>query len=135
MKNIFLIAALIICVRPSFADPRVNSVPAELALVQTLGSYRLVAFQTCSPEHCWNELFIQELENTDDLKVICSAAVSELNATSDAVIRTAKWRKGSEPAIELALASSHEAFKPYTALLSLKRGCKYKLRPSPRAGS
>ena len=128
MKTFLLL--FVLASTPAWAlstDSRVSTVPTDLALAETSGPHRLLVFQVCSPEHCWNEFFIQELRNDGILHVACSSAITELNKSSDAVASSAHWLSGATPILELGLLSSHDAFQPYTASLSVQSGCKYKL--------
>lgn len=118
------------------ADSRLSQIPADLILLESFGEHRLLAFQACSPEHCWNEAFIQELSKEIEPKVICSAAVAEFNNSSDIVINSVKESNGSASMLELEVSSSHGAFEPFTTTLSAAKGCKYRLLPdSPPAAN
>ena len=111
-------------------DERVAQIPADLALVETAGPYRLLAFQVCSPEHCWNDFFLQELGMDEAPDVVCSVPITEFNGSSDVVVQSARRPSDSVSELELSLVSSHGIFKPYTVALKLERGCKYRLSPA-----
>lgn len=117
----------------SAGDPRPARIPSDLILVETSGTHRVLVFQVCSPEHCWNDFFIQELDRE---KVVCSAPITEFNSSSDVIVESVRRRPaGMLSDLGLELQSSHGAFAPYTATLSLKSGCKYQLHPAAPAAS
>jgi hypothetical protein len=137
MKNIFPAAAALLMSAPfALAAPAPARVPADLVMAESSGPHRLLVFQACSDEHCWNQFFVQELALSPNRRVLCSAALSELNKDEDAVARSARWRPGPWPVLELELKSEHDVFVPYVAVLAFKGGCKYQLQPaSPPAAS
>jgi len=134
MKLVLLWLALLpFAATASAGDSRSARVPTDLILAETLGTHRVLVFQVCSPEHCWNDFFIQEL---DQEKVVCSAPITEFNSSADVIVEFVRRRPaGTLSDLGLELQSSHGAFAPYTATLSLKSGCKYQLHPAAPAAS
>jgi len=69
-------------------------------------------------------------------KVVCSAPLTEFNSCSDVIVEFVRRRPaGTLSDLALELQSSHGAFAPYTAMLSLKSGCKYQLHLAAPAAS
>lgn len=93
MKSVSLSVALALVAFSAHADSRVAGVPSDLVLVESSGPYRILAFRACSPEHCWNEFFAQELSDAPTPRVVCTHPIAELNEISDAVLRSATWRE------------------------------------------
>lgn len=113
--------------QPTGSEASPNTVPASLVRIEVFSFRRLLVFQVCSPEHCWHQLFVQELKDDWPSKVICTKPVSELNGMSDALVESASWLPKPAHTLRLSLASSHGAFEPVTTTITLDRGCRYRL--------
>ena len=124
----FLLAFAISITSSQAAGYEPEKVPAELVKVETLGPHRLLVFQVCSPEHCWNQLFVQVISDSLPQRIVCSKPIVELNDTSDTIVRSITSRDKPKYSLELSLGSSHGAFDETTATLSLSLACKYKIR-------
>jgi len=132
--TLFLIAA-VWAVSATAADRRVANVPADLAVFESFGSHRLLAFQVCSPEHCWHDVFVQALTNDFPGKVLCTAPIVEFNGSSDVIVKSARQSENDAAVLNLQLISSHDAFEPYSAKLTMQKGCGYRLDPNPSKGA
>ena len=131
MKSVSLSVALtVLSLSAQAMYSPVAGIPSDLILVETSGPHRLLVFRACSPEHCWNDVFVQELSDGLTPKVTCSEPIAELNGSSDVIVSGASWRKGPPYTLDLTLLSSHGAFQRYSATLSLETGCKYQLQPA-----
>ncbi|MDF2447250.1 MAG: hypothetical protein K0S46_2486 [Moraxellaceae bacterium] len=105
------------------------SIPPELALAETAGPHRLLAFQACSEENCWHQMHVQALGLSPQRKILCSVPVAALNRGENVMVSNAAWRPGPYPVLELSLHSPQDEFAPYVATLAFARDCKYELRP------
>lgn len=131
MKN-FLSALVLLSLLPAAqaAEKKALIIPPELALAESSGKHRLLAFQECSEENCWHRFHVQELGLSPHRKIICSKAVTELNRNEATLARNAQWRPGAAAVLELSLLSPQDEFVPYTATLAFARDCRYELRPA-----
>jgi len=134
MKGFTLFLIATVC-SATAADRRVANVPADLAVFESFGSHRLLAFQVCSPEHCWHDVFVQALTNDFPGKVLCTAPIVEFNGSSDVIVKSARQSENDAAVLNLQLISSHDAFEPYSAKLTMQKGCGYRLDPNPSKGA
>jgi hypothetical protein len=127
-----LLAAALFALAPvaHAAGSGVPPIPPELALAETSGSHRLLAFQACSPENCWHQLHVQELGLSPRRKILCSVPMTDLNRNENFMVRNAQWRPGPFPVLELSLHSPQDEFAPYEATLAFAGNCKYKFQPA-----
>lgn len=130
MKRCLPAIALLALVPASHAaEPRLPVIPPQLALAETSGSHRLLAFQECSEENCWHRLYVQELGLSPHRKILCSRAVAELNRNENFMVSNAEWQPGPAPVLALMLHSPQDEFIPYAATLSFAGNCRYKFQP------
>lgn len=128
--NLFAIALLALAPMALAAERGLPVIPPDLALAETWGSHRLLAFQECSEENCWQRFFVQELGLSPQRRILCARAVAELNRKENTMARNARWLPGNLPVLELALHSPQDEFVPYVATLSFAGKCRYELRPA-----
>lgn len=127
--SVLPVVIAIIVASPHAAGSRPDRVPTDLVRIDVFGPHRLLVFQVCSAEHCWHQLFVQELSDSISPEIICSKPVAELNDTSDIIVWSTGWQDESPYTLDLMLHSSRNAFETRAATLSFASDCAYKLQP------
>lgn len=62
--SVLPVVIAIIAASPHAAGSQPDRVPTDLMRIDVFGLHRLLVFQVCSAEHCWHQLFVQELSES-----------------------------------------------------------------------
>ena len=109
------------------------TVDPTLVDIEVAGPFRALVYSVCSPEHCWNELFVEVL----DLEILPRSVTCEVRIDEVAyghAISSAEWKwpvegQAGTAILELDVESSHGGFEPYSANFTVREDCRYEPGP------
>lgn len=79
LKTAILILLLFLFSFHCFAETRdAAEVDPALTLVSSGFGYRVLAYTRCSQEHCWSDIYLQRMLQSQKHEVLCSAQVKEM---------------------------------------------------------
>ncbi|MGX5203334.1 hypothetical protein [Aliikangiella sp. IMCC44632] len=124
MRNCLLLLAIAFAF-PAKAQIEPSKVDPSLAIVSQGFGFRVLVYSVCSPEHCWNETYLQSISfGAEETKVMCTSKLNEI-AYGHSISKVNWSGDAKAPIASLAAQASHGGFEPRTIALKPKTDCSY----------
>lgn len=110
-----------------FAETRdVEEVDPALTLVSSGFGYRVLVYARCSPEHCWSDIYLQRMLQSQERAVLCSSRLTEMKYGFS--VTNVEWEtSNARPRALLHASHSHTGSVLQPMALMPEEDCEYNL--------